>query len=188
MRIGIDVDGVLGNFLDHALYELYVVTGIDIEQSELTEHDIEHLVPEDLKPLYWHKVQLPGAISRLRTLPGAKRGVSILREEGHEIFIVTAAPKQALTWQHERIEWLLRHFDVPDDHIHFTKAKYMVNVDMLIDDKWKNILEWKAEFPDRPAILWGHPFNARHEHELPALTYRLDHSDPTSWEKISKLF
>lgn len=99
----------------------------------------------------------PGFCRSLPVLPGAQAMVAGLNSSGHEVYAVTAFWDSHPTWCAERVEYLHAHFDIPGDHVVLTKAKHLVDGDLFVDDRVRNVNRWSQAHPGRAAMLatWG---------------------------------
>lgn len=168
MRVLLDGDGVLRNFLSPLLATIERVTQIRYTEETLEDYAIFPQVARD-----WHAPgdppTTPQYVERLvwgawdpetifEPYPDAFKAVSELRGMGAEIYIVTAAtPKYAGRTQ----EWYEEHFFFPADHVVFTSRKYLIRGDMLVDDNPRNVEEWARANPSNPGIVFARGYNAR---------------------------
>ena len=140
MRIGIDCDGVLRDLItcitdtvkethpQHA-DKILEPTSWDWEQwlPFWTEEETEKYVFED-NFLDFFGVECPAIQSSIEDWPKLRAWAI---ENGHELCLVSAQREHCI----EPTEaWLQRWGFIGFDEIHFTKQKYLVDVDFLIDD------------------------------------------------------
>ena len=157
MRIGIDCDGVLRDFIP-AL--------IDSVKETHPEHSNKILVPEswdwDQWLPFWTNeetekyvfednfldffgVDCPPIQSSVEDWPKLKQWA---KEHGHELVLVSA---QRLHCEEPTTEWLKKYgFDF--EEIHYTKHKCSIDVDVLIDDSPEKL----DIFNDR-SVAYGRP-------------------------------
>jgi 5'(3')-deoxyribonucleotidase len=91
---------------------------------------------------------------RIHFYPGAKAFVSALREQGHEVYFLTAPWKGMRSWVTAREELL--HGAFPDLDVVFTHAKQRATFDLLIDDRLTTV----ASMPNRAWLFhrsWNVP-------------------------------
>jgi 5'(3')-deoxyribonucleotidase len=135
-RIGVDVDGVLADFVGEVQY--WARTSFErgpgrFKREQITEFDIlkcwgiEHLWGE-----LDRYVSRPGVCLGLAPYDGAKEFLAELRKRA-DVVIVTSPWKTSPYWMHERRQWLERKLNY-DGEIIFTKRKDLIRVDALIDD------------------------------------------------------
>lgn len=167
IRIGVDVDGVLGDF-DGA--SLAIMKGMflpsevpDIENR--TTWNFDALIPPHHREAFWAHLATPGFHRELRPYPGAKAGMQRLKLYGR-VYIVTSPLDNATTWTHEREQWLAQHFGVHRLRVTHTHAKYAFDCDVLLDDNPAHVNAWAEEGHTGTPILWSQPYN-EHTHLHP---------------------
>lgn len=161
MRFLLDCDGVASDLIGTILCEIARVRPYE---KVPTPDDI---VTDDFRVYLnpWQKdvaeVLMSGSAlwRNLAVLPGAQEGVEKIKIAGHEIFWVTSPWLDCPTWEHERRNWLIQHFGATPDNIVFCKCKHVVEGDVLIDDRPKNVTSWRAAHPDKAGILYSQPWS-----------------------------
>lgn len=157
LRLCIDMDGVLANFVERAIENAKKVYGIEIEHDEIKETKIADLlrrkfIEKRMKETPHMRVRVkdkksfekevfenicpPGFFESLNPYPNAIAAVERLWLLGHDITFLT----QPLEWKYsssEKIAWLAKHFG----HLKYSvimvndmESKYRVQCDCLIDD------------------------------------------------------
>lgn len=162
MRILVDVDGVIADFVGSALRVVEQLGGKAIGAHEVREWDIENLLPSAKRQLFWDRVTAAGFCASLDAYPGSVEAISRLRRR-HDVYFVTSDMATCPTWAHERRAWLKQHFDVHYRSIVHTHAKYLVSGDALIDDKPEHIEAWGNDHPKGAALLWDAAYNRASE-------------------------
>jgi 5'(3')-deoxyribonucleotidase len=160
-RLGIDVDGVLANTVPSVLERLEDEYGHHGDTKEdVTEWG--HTVEVDGKsiPLGSEIVEGHMVEEHLRSInpkQGAKESVETLRGEGYEVVIVTNRPSDRDTVRWTK-SWLEEN-GLGYDRFHSTAetTKTAVDVDVLIDDHDRNVVEFLED--GRPAVLFDQPWN-----------------------------
>lgn len=153
----LDVDGVLGDFCSAALEVFYAVTGRIYSLDMITEWDMEKLLPEELRPAFFHHCGQPGFCSRIKPYYGAVPFVEELRRRGHTVVIATS-PWNSPYWIEERMNWLRDHFGVAHD-VHNVKDKTGVPGDVFLDDKPSHVVTWAGANPGGKAFLFNQMYN-----------------------------
>lgn len=156
MRILLDVDGVLADFVQPVLDYAKTLTGRTYTHEDVTQWDIAAAI--GVGPELWAVTKKPGFCEALAVIPGSQEMVKQLQAIG-DVYIATS-PTSSLTWAGERATWLRRHFDIPQKKIISTHAKYAISGHFLIDDKAANLMNWEDENPDGVAILVAAPWNS----------------------------
>ena len=161
LRVLLDVDGVVANFVESFLREVEAVTGASFSHDDVTQYDLCKalgLSRRDEAAVY-DRVGRAGWASRLSLYDGAREGVLALREAS-DLYFVTAPVWAAPTWAFDRSAWIRRHFGVRHDRVVFTAAKHLVAGDVFVDDKPEAIEAWRREHSRGRAVLWARPWNA----------------------------
>lgn len=171
MTIGLDIDGVVANF--YAAYEKRIkeVTGRDLfpatkvgserfpqewnwpQAAGYTGEEINR-VWEDIKndPHFWLSCQQLDSTAFLHSLPQ------------HAItYFITDRP--GVNVQGQSAEWLKAHgVNFPNVIITQGRSKGPIckhlSVDVMIDDKWENVLSVMQSSPKTKAVLLARPYNA----------------------------
>jgi 5'(3')-deoxyribonucleotidase len=134
MRLGIDLDGVVANFIKGwmSFYNRDFGTGLVVENSQRWNDLVDLTHFEDMgqfwdwssdldgRSVFWHLEPFPGAIEALRELANT----------GHDIVIITTKPEFAVGDTHE---WVARH-EIPAAEVHILDDKWLVACDVYLDD------------------------------------------------------
>lgn len=127
----LDMDCVLADFIKH--FNETIDHG-GLSRAKFDEYKHHVLEYKD----WWYKMP---------PMADAKKMVDYLHKNGHDLWILSAAPK----WQHDaanqKIRWLQKHFPIiKSNQIIITerseKKRYAAGGHILIDDYIKNIREW----------------------------------------------
>ena len=179
----IDIDGVVGDFVDPVLELINRIGGHDYAPSDITQWDIRAAL--NLDNYEWAEVvnliQADGFASRQKLYPGAKQGIKSLIKEGHEIDFVTSDWRGSKTWVYDRNHWLVKHFGSVGKNVTHTSRKHKVDGDMLIEDKWQNAKAWQDAHPDGRAVIWDRPWNRSFEAGAHGIVR------VSSWDEVSAL-
>lgn len=147
MKIGIDLDGVVfDSETDYRVYsELYDLLELK-RNSKINERELAFQ-----KRFKWSEEEIAEFFQKYQKkiveesnyMPGAKMVLSMLKEEGHELLIITARG----TVNEKVIEWTEKRFKNDNINI-FNKTYYKVvnkeeickkeNIDVMIDDSNSN--------------------------------------------------
>ena len=106
-----------------------------------------------------------------RIVPGAKKGISKLRQLGHRLVWVTSPLESCVGWEDARRKWLRKNFDADthDDGIIFTRNKDLVPGEYFLDDKPKHVKAWRKAWPKGKGLLYDAPYNR--DVDLPRVTW-----------------
>lgn len=165
MRILLDCDGVLSNYVEHLIFELNAAMGTNHTPGDVYEWEVYDAleVPENIRARMELLVQQPGFCAGLPEIPVAAEAMKCLRASGHSLYCVTA-PFIGNNWMHERRDWLRRHMGFHRKQVIFCYDKEVTQGDVLIDDKVDNLLKWSATNPEGTAILFEQPWNRNDPH------------------------
>lgn len=158
MRILLDCDGVLANFVEAALHH---VNDLHPERKDHTSRDVGHweiesLLPDHLHAEFHDRITAPGFCRDIRPYRGVG-AVLDLRAAGHEVAIVTSPLDGADTWIMERAAWIRKYFG--DLEVAFAKDKSSFDGDIFVDDNPGHVTEWQAAHPEGHGLLYHARYN-----------------------------
>ena len=161
IRILLDVDGVLADFVGHTMT---LLDGLGIRlpnngRDGFNTWDLLDVLPsnESRSRCAWGWRERGWCVS-MPPYPGAQQAVANLRTHADIVF-VTAPMPYAPNWMFERTQWLMKEFDAKAHEIVHTTGKHNVWGDVLVEDKPSNLEEWLAEHPNGTGILCDAPYN-----------------------------
>jgi 5'-nucleotidase len=154
MRLLIDMDGVVANFLEHFCYLFNRRYLRNVQPDSITTFDlsksIEGATREECNTIF----KSPGFFDNLLPVDGAIEALNSLEDKGHEIVFVTSC----YTGHEDKLNWLNRHLDfVPT--VVFCNNKYLVKGDILLDDSIDNLEQWANEWVHNHAVCFDAPYN-----------------------------
>ena len=163
MRVVLDVDGVLADFVHGALQVInrlhpHGPFGGYFVPSDVTQWEIEKLLPEHLHAELFAAFCKPGFVADLPPYEGAISIVDHLRASGHDVVIATSPWKGSDHWIPERTAWLQRYWGAIE--IHHVHDKTGVRGDVFVDDKPAHVLAWAKANPTSKALLLDRPYNS----------------------------
>ncbi len=137
MRILVDMDAVIVDFgkgFELAWRQLYPSLNIEIHGRDsfyIAQHE-----PYETQVKVFKTINSAGFFESLEPIEGAKQALNLLHEMGHEVCIVTSP---GLNYKHapsEKFAWVKKHYsEYFLKGLTITNSKYLVNGDILIDDK-----------------------------------------------------
>ena len=162
IRVLLDCDGVLADFLTPCLAIVNGLSGTKHELSHVTSWNVfDSLgVSPAVKSKTYKLMKEEGWCWRLPVMPGAKEAVADLMKIS-EVHCVTS-PMNGPHWEFERRQWLEHHFDI--DVVHSTEHKFAVSGDLLVDDKTSHLEKWLRAHPGGTVVRWD-PGTRAHLHE-----------------------
>jgi len=158
--IGIDCDGVLGDFTGHCLEKVRMMGEPSPKTEDIIEYRIEKfLSPEQVQYMY-SALKQKNFWANLPLIPGAQDAIAEIKYFGFNVLYVTAAWGTCPDWQWLRADWLKRYFDANEDDIIICRKKGHILVDAMIDDYDKNIRDFVTKQPGKTAFLMAQPWNS----------------------------
>jgi 5'(3')-deoxyribonucleotidase len=170
IRLLLDCDGVLSDFVGGAVRLYNTLTGRRIDPDSIKEWNFTGALEFETKAQkerYDKALRAPGFAMSLDPLPGSKEAVKKLCERV-SVHIVTSPLSGSVTWAHEREVWLDLHYGIPHSRVHHSQTKYVLSGDLFVDDKPENVQEWAYYNPLGTAFLWDTSGN-RQDKELERL-------------------
>ena len=148
MIIKIDVDGVIRN-INKSMVDFYNRYFFDsIKVDNITEYDVEKVFPKIKKTLgitasdYFFKFNSNKIFLLSETYSKVRESIDLLRNNGHKVIIVTWQP---VFRNKINTLYFLESNGIQYDDICFTKDKWMVQGDWLIDDNPEFITDERDE-------------------------------------------
>lgn len=135
MKISIDIDGVLRDFIFSLVFTYKKYYPSHIIQP-IKSFDVDKYFPENSGvDMFWKDHAYEVMFKNAPMIKDADRGMKYLRRFGHEIIITTAQTEQTIE---PTMMWLKKH-KIKFDHLYSTREKQEVDFDIHIDDDPKYI-------------------------------------------------
>lgn len=140
MKLGIDIDDVIAEFVPSFLIYHNKKRGLSLQYKDIKTYDINEysgISKDDL----WEDIKEFYQTSEFHNLTPVK-GIDTLSNSDHDIYFVTARLDST---EQPTINWLDRYNLIQDDNRLFMNVKNkghlckMLNLDVLIDDSIKNL-------------------------------------------------
>lgn len=147
------MDDVLEELVEEWIKQLNITYGKHVKFSDVTRWDFSNTFG-DLTPKELYSPFKDGTIwERLSPTEGSEECLSKLKDDGHEIYVVTASHYSEIR---PKIKWLLREFPFVFswDHVIIANKKSMIKGDVIIDDAIHNLTD-----PDIVKIVYDKPWN-----------------------------
>lgn len=181
LRIGVDVDGVVGNYTQLYLNAVRAATSLSIPRDWAPpQWDLDKALglTKEQKLAAYKLMDLPGVASSMAVYPGSVEGIKKLSAVA-DVFFVTSPLLSSPTWCFDRTAWLEKHFGKElADSVHYTRHKYTFAADLFVDDKPSHCEEWTAAWPEGKALLWTTNYSPKFLHD------RLGHVQ--SWAAVAR--
>lgn len=138
MIIAIDVDNTLNNLQEAVNVVFNERYGTKYTMNDFTEYSIENVLSVKeamaMKEMYGED----GIYDHVKPLAGSQDGIKKLINDGHKVYLVTAALPSNY---YEKVEWIKHFFPfVNDDHIISMKHKHLFKCDVMFEDNMRNLL------------------------------------------------
>lgn len=161
MRILLDVDGVLGDFVSGARRWADDRHDMLFTDEQITDYNImTSFGLPDGWPDFIKWLSDTRFCKELPVYDGAVEFVDELRKLG-EVVAVTTPFVGVDHWEADRRRWLEERFGIADKDVVFCKRKDLVRGEILIDDKPANV-EAFAALSAQTGLLFTRPWNATH--------------------------
>lgn len=171
LKVLVDCDGVLADFLLAVLTWVHERTGKKYYPFNVTEYDVLASIGEEhLKEIMQEHAGKGGWCSSFKPIAGARRALDMLRLE-HDVVCVTTQMSTPC-WAFEREKWLQEQMGFKKDDIIFTKGKHHVPGDIFLDDSGENCIKWHEEHPNAITVVWDTPYNQDAAPSCPARNFR----------------
>lgn len=157
MRIGVDIDGVLGEQVPHVLRRVNARYGLALRKRDIRRWD-EPVGPSDIEREIEAALLDETYVLTMPLVRGAREALAALAAT-HSIALVTTRPEQmdsaTLAWAQRKG---LAFHGLENAR---SRGKHDVDVDVLIDDRLQNVAEFAER--GRVAILFSQPWNQDRE-------------------------
>lgn len=157
MRILLDMDGVICDFLGPLIEQYNHLTGEGVKMESIVTYQTAKYVRK--RGVLFGIKDSPGFIRNLQPYPDALESIELLHDAGHDIVFVSNATN-APSSGHEKREWLkyyLGHLWSKPQLV-LTYHKYLVKGDVLLEDSPSNLEKLDD---DVKAVLFHQHYNAQ---------------------------
>ncbi len=156
VRVGVDVDGVLGDQVSPLLGSINGKNMTNLSKEDIIEWDFK--INDSNIEIEINKALLSGEyIQNMPEINGAKKGMNYLWENYH-VIIASSRPKQT---EEETLKWLSSKFNFHEYINTHKSGKKSLQVDILIDDNLTNVEEFSRK--KGVGILFSQPWNQKHQ-------------------------
>ena len=166
MKIVVDMDEVLCQFVEEILRRWNGRTGNNIRRSQINMWRMEDTLGPDSEGLLNDWMSEYSFYDRVQPIPGAIAGFNELIKAGHDVVIASAIPGDCANMYDGKRRWIKRHLpELPRKNFIAVSRKSFISGDVLIDDGSHNIVDWSKEGHAR-AIIMDAPWNQGEESAL----------------------
>jgi 5'(3')-deoxyribonucleotidase len=154
----IDVCDVAAKLSEAAIRE----AKLTIDFSKVKTWDLFEIISDDEKDRVHKLFNNPEFWRSLEPTEHIHAGLEALKQGGFKIKWVTSPWYSCESWESVRRAWLFEQFKTNPLDITITADKYLVDGDMLIDDRPKHVESWKKKRlrnKNKHAILFDTNFN-----------------------------
>lgn len=170
MRIGIDLDETFWGLVEPML-DSYNEWRVDcgkpesqLKFRELTDYGLSNLKCSTHNFFHWFANEYMFKY-KVKPYPGAVPVINLLRNNGHEVYFITAGGSKTIPW---RFDVLSKYFDwIEERHLIKCQDKHLVSIDVLIDDYPDNFINSDAAIN----IMKNQPWNKTFEYSAPYLSF-----------------
>jgi 5'-nucleotidase len=158
MIVCVDVDGVCADLLPAWLQKYNSDYDDNLTPEDITEWNLHPFVKPECGEKIYKYLHDSDLYLSVQTIPGALRGVQMLRELNHRVIFLTACVGAEMAAA--KIDWMFdhgflhtpRYFGMSD--LIIAKEKRLIRADVLVDDYPENLREFWGE-----KILFDAPYN-----------------------------
>lgn len=181
-----DIDGFFADFCSHAIATVHKITGrhAHVKHDDINTYAMEislGLSPEE-KAAWFAEIRSPGYCASIRPYPGARECIAELQALGN-VYPVTYPFPKSVWWIAEREDWMRDELGLDPDAVIYTRRKYKIAGDFLLEDTTEHLSKWLARHPDGVGIRMHRTYNA-HE-PLPNGCTVKDYTDVVNLVKLA---
>jgi len=159
MRLGIDLDGVVANFIRGWMLRYNMEYGTNLKEDQVDHWDaagdLTHF--EDLSD-FWHWAgasgHRPSVFRHLEPYPGALEALNDL-SACHDIVVLSMKPDWAAA---DTYAWIADH-RLPTREVHLLRSKWLIDCDIYLDDSPFAVVDLVKHRPDRIVCRFVRPWN-----------------------------
>lgn len=154
MKIGIDIDGVISDFVKSFIKIVKKKYNLDLREQDIYVHDlflVLGITEEEAGELIHETLT-----QDLDLIPGAKKSLNQLKRE-HEIYLLTARTEDLINITKN---WLKRKGIPYDKLLHLReglKHQADLKLDIIVEDNLKDAIRWLRK--SKIVIIFDHPWN-----------------------------
>lgn len=167
-RILADIDGFFADFCSKAIEVVHGLTGrhAHVKHDDVDTYAMEvsfGLSPEE-KAAWFAQIRSQGYCASIKPYAGARECIAQLEELG-DVYPVTYPFPGSPWWIVEREVWMRDELGLDPDRVVYTRRKYAVAGDFLLEDTTEHLVKWRAHHPDGIGIRVHRAYNAQEPFE-----------------------
>jgi len=149
--IAVDMDDVLGKFVERLLIEYNFVYGDSLKKEQILSWNIHEYAKRASPILFWDLLERQDFFKFIEPYENALYVLEKLRRSGHDVTCVTSSNSK---FCYEKERWLRTHMRFKSEDIIYCKKKHMIVADYLIDDYIGNLQNFNGK-----KVLYSQPHN-----------------------------
>ena len=154
LRIAVDMDEVIADAFGKHLRRYNEVTGEQLTKEMVSQSGLHTLILEEKRGIFSAIAHEKGFFPDLPLIEGSQAALAELSQH-HDVFIASAAMDVPYSFD-DKFDWLEKHFPfIPPSRIVFCGDKYILNADILIDDRSRHFKQFAGT-----GILFTAPHNS----------------------------
>ena len=164
MRIVVDMDEVMAQFVAKVLRRWNALSGKNFTRDDITSWRMEEVLGADhlgrtAEGLIDEWLAEDGFFEDLDPVPGAIEAVNKMRAHGYDVVFATSIPEVAVHSYTGKRRWLRKHFPhMSMKDMIAVSRKELIDGDILIDDGAHNIEDW-VKARKEGAVIFDAPWN-----------------------------
>lgn len=169
LKIAIDLDNVVITTTETLISFINERLPVNLKMEDITSYSIEAALPQQYRWIVDCGFRSKDMWREVQVMPYAANIIKQLYDEGHEIFFATSSLPENLR---KKINHLSRNMHLPKDYVERhtinINDKYLLNVDVLIDDCPEHIGNAKRNYY---SVVFDYPWNRGNDiDKLPCVT------------------
>jgi len=159
--LGFDVDDCCADFVPAWLKYYEIRSKHNLLKEELTDWDISNFVRPEFKEEIYTYIERPSLYNTVKPIEGSLEAYNYLCSANYDIVFITHTTNGCAG---RKYEWLIENgFDVPHKNYIECQRKELINIDVLVDDRYDNVRDTSGI-----GILMNQPWNRKYDWDLRA--------------------
>lgn len=154
MKIGLDFDSTLSYFLEATLEKYNFLYDDNLKPEDIKTWNMEEYLKCTKQEMY--DLWTPTFIASVPVREYARQVVDLLKSMDHKIIVATAYHRSMCE---EKVNWLEKYLGLNENDVVFINKKYLLDVDMLLDDGLHNFLDEYGLPTKFEKVVLDQPYN-----------------------------